>query len=150
LAGKAAAGHKTGYTAVAAVRRRIAVAAPIGFAGVVAVHKAGEFAAGSTVLEVLDLHVAIVGVVTEDTETAPGDMEIGAAVLVVAVGVCYTPTVLEDTVKMYHKNWELLVVQMVTVAAHRNQDAEAWEEHAVVAAHRDLVPARRWADRRCS
>jgi hypothetical protein len=113
------------YTAVAVVHRRIAVVGPIDFAGVVVVHRAVEPAADSTALEVLDLFVAIVEMGTEDTETEAEDIVIEAAVLGVAEGVCYTPIVLEDTVKMCRRSLELLVAQRVTVAAHTNQDVEA-------------------------
>lgn len=154
MADKGAVGRKVGYTAAAAVRKWVVVVGPIGFAAgtveEVVVHRAVEPGVDSTALEAPDLTVATGEMVIEDTETAPGDMEIEAVVLVVAEEACYTPTVLEDTVKMCHRNLELLVAQMVTVAARTNQDAGAWEVQAVAAAHKDLAPARRWADRRCS
>jgi hypothetical protein len=113
LADKGAVGRKVGYTAAAAVRKWVVVVGPIGFAAgtveEVVVHRAVEPGVDSTALEAPDLTVATGEMVIEDTETAPGDMEIEAVVLVVAE-----------------------------------------EVQAVAAAHKDLAPARRWADRRCS
>jgi hypothetical protein len=117
LAGKTA--KEAGYTAEAAVHKRAVVVVPIDSAvRKVAAHKAVvrmpvEVVVDSRGLAAPDQHREMEHAVTEAV-----DLE--------AVGEAYySPTVLEDTVKMCHREPDLAVVERVIVVAHRNQGAVA-------------------------
>lgn len=106
-------------TAEAAVHKRAVAAVPTGFAVRRAVdHMAAETGADS------------IGVVApaQDEEigvTATGDMGTEAVDLGAEEEVCYTPTVLEGMVKMFHTNLGRQVAHKAIVVAHMNRDAVA-------------------------
>lgn len=114
-----AVGRRAVHTAEAAVHRRAAAAVPIGFAVRRAVdHMAVEIGGGS---------IGVVAPVQDEGTgvMATGDMGTGAVDLGAEEEVCYTPTVLEDMVKMCHTDLVRQVVHKATVVAHMNRDAVA-------------------------
>jgi hypothetical protein len=117
LAGKTA--KEAGYTAEVAVHKRAAVVVPIDSAvRKAAAHKAVVHMTAEVVVDSRGLAAPDQSREMEHVETEAVDLE--------AVGeVCYSPTVLEDTVKMCHREPGLAVVGRVIVVAHRNQDAVA-------------------------